>query len=205
MMRLTKNHFSRFTMLVSVAAFVLLGGIWGWSHVRGIGIMRRESSIEWTREYYITTAMPYSEWDIDIQSDCLVIGLITDAGDYQVGSPNWKVLETPKVDFDWSMNLSLPRRYELPKRASLYGSWINLTAGDPRFTQLCIPLWIMCLIAALPGTIWAVRWKARQVKRRSKAGLCTKCGYDLRASGARCPECGEENVKPSQSTTWQAL
>jgi hypothetical protein len=37
---------------------------------------------------------------------------------------------------------------------------------------------------------WQYRRQRRLERRRMKSGLCRKCGYDVRASEERCPECG---------------
>src|SRR5687768_11872341 len=41
---------------------------------------------------------------------------------------------------------------------------------------------------ALAGLIFGLH--QRQLILRMRAGLCVKCGYDVRATPARCPECG---------------
>ena len=46
---------------------------------------------------------------------------------------------------------------------------------------------VFALGLILPATRLA-GWLRRM--RRRRRGLCVYCGYDLRASGARCPECG---------------
>ena len=33
-------------------------------------------------------------------------------------------------------------------------------------------------------------WKARKRRIALKRGLCAMCGYDIRASPDKCPECG---------------
>ena len=54
--------------------------------------------------------------------------------------------------------------------------------------ELLLPYWLLTLATTLlPGAWFRKRWKARHPK---KEGLCPKCGYDLRASPLRCPECG---------------
>jgi hypothetical protein len=54
-------------------------------------------------------------------------------------------------------------------------------------TTAVAPGWISAVVIT-PAAIWLARW-ARH-RRRSHASRCTKCGYDLRATPDRCPECG---------------
>jgi hypothetical protein len=54
-----------------------------------------------------------------------------------------------------------------------------------------VPLWAIALLSAVAPALWLARahLRSRQTRRR-QAGLCPGCGYDLRASPERCPECG---------------
>jgi hypothetical protein len=52
-----------------------------------------------------------------------------------------------------------------------------------------IPYWPIVLLTGLPPAVWLMR--RRRVKRRRRAGQCVHCGYDLRETPDRCPECGQ--------------
>ena len=51
-----------------------------------------------------------------------------------------------------------------------------------------IPLWFPTLLFSAISFWLCVPLHRR--RKRKKLGLCVKCGYDLRASKERCPECG---------------
>src|SRR5262249_42076838 len=59
----------------------------------------------------------------------------------------------------------------------------------------CLQVWIQDWLRALaPGPL-PVAWLIRRIqivrrRRPLRAGVCAACGYYLRASGERCPECG---------------
>ncbi len=56
-----------------------------------------------------------------------------------------------------------------------------------RQIELRFPDWA-AFILSLPMLIPLLRWQKR--RRSKQLGLCQNCGYDLRASPDRCPECG---------------
>jgi hypothetical protein len=53
---------------------------------------------------------------------------------------------------------------------------------------LHLPYWLLQLLTLAPPI--ALFWRRRRPSRRDAAGVCPACGYDLRATPDRCPECG---------------
>jgi hypothetical protein len=51
-----------------------------------------------------------------------------------------------------------------------------------------VPWWFIMFVTAIMPSIAFLRW--RSSRRRHRTGLCMHCGYDLRATPDRCPECG---------------
>ena len=86
--------------------------------------------------------------------------------------------------------ITVPVRYFWP--AALrngFGFEYVATGGGPYGMQtLSVPYWFLVALTMLAPLAWLMRWRRRRHRRRT--GLCPVCGYDLRASPDRCPECG---------------
>jgi hypothetical protein len=59
-------------------------------------------------------------------------------------------------------------------------------SGEIHNFFLIIPFWLVLLLAAAMPLRWVYIYR----RDRHPRGFCTKCGYDLRATPDRCPECG---------------
>ncbi len=79
-----------------------------------------------------------------------------------------------------------PRQYF--RRFAGFG-YAHHTTTNQEYRELKTPYWALLLLFITCPTIAFIRGPLRRHRRR-KRGLCLTCGYDLRASPDRCPECG---------------
>jgi hypothetical protein len=106
---------------------------------------------------------------------------------------NWpasSTLEVPAaaVSYVDGWFLNVRRRSEIYYRADQPAEIVII---ERQYLAHLIP--IMLVLAALSTVHPLVSWRMRIARARAaKLGLCPTCGYDLRASPQRCPECGKE-------------
>ena len=90
----------------------------------------------------------------------------------------------------------------MPTRGWLHSAEPASTTDDPWFAvhhydfRPRAESWFVFVPIALPAILFAVApvwWllgRRRTMRRRRKLGVCDRCGYDLRATPNKCPECG---------------
>ena len=57
--------------------------------------------------------------------------------------------------------------------------------------HVLLPLHVFVLFG---GMLMAIAWTSHRLERRRRRGRCDRCGYDLRGSPVRCPECGHPRL-----------
>lgn len=128
-------------------------------------------------------------------------------GDYtRDESPHWiaqSVFSHPPSD-PWRIVYIEPRGYCVigPDQKSMVAPWPKgwpsdtLTGRSVPYHLIEIPAYLPPLYSAVLPTIWLALKLARPAidryhqRRSATLQLCANCGYDLRATPHRCPECG---------------
>ena len=120
--------------------------------------------------------------------------------EWVAGQTRWRLVPYRGVVRVWHMPADPAAPYQSPSRdsgatapdgdrvVSLLG--FSVARGGWPFNSwaLTLPLWMVACVMLASPALWAVA--ALRRRRRLRANLCARCGYDLRASPDRCPECG---------------
>lgn len=118
-------------------------------------------------------------------------GLYLSARAWTYGGSKYPATEPP---FAWTRHDKpyYPKRIDGPRDDFEWGGfrWNRDVTGDGersfRGYQVVVPCWVIWLGVTAPAA-WI---GGRGLRRRQAAGRCPTCGYDLRATPCRCPECG---------------
>ncbi|HWE94265.1 MAG TPA: hypothetical protein VG269_09900 [Tepidisphaeraceae bacterium] len=76
--------------------------------------------------------------------------------------------------------------------------YLRMTSDGMRRYNLVLPFWMLMIFWTAVPCLWLSRRLKARARKRNR--LCATCGYDLRASSLRCPECGSEiesRVRPA--------
>jgi hypothetical protein len=81
--------------------------------------------------------------------------------------------------------------------------WFTFPDGAGVSSYVVVPHWMLVALFAACPIVRARHWvKCRARDRRRASGRCVACGYDLRATPARCPECGAASGTSAAVSNW---
>jgi hypothetical protein len=129
-----------------------------------------------------------------VRSDDGRIYILCVAGERRAGSWNFALTEK-KGSEAWDTLDNTPRSAEV-RRIAFCGVWyISHEGNAPVFKAVSVPYPYLFAPALVP--VW-LYYRNRRRGYAPGAIPCPSCGYDLRATPNRCPECGTIPSKPTK-------
>lgn len=119
------------------------------------------------------------------KGDLRILRIKSNNGSIDISVSQARASPGAEIDTGWA---SGPPHANLGQRFCGFG-W----RMGPDYKFLLVPYWAILSVLAVPPLIAAsLRYRELIRRDRVRRHLCEHCGYDLRATPDRCPECGTE-------------
>jgi hypothetical protein len=180
-----KRRLFNLAAVLSLLLCVATAGFWGWSYWRFCGLQHSSMSTSDVRINGLSGG-----WGTVIVAHQVLTPVTKQSNVLSLNFGGWRASAAlnPQAIMGRALSTARTEGFERAGLGWRHGrkTWNVGTMSDERL--LFLPCWLLVLVfAALP-----FNWCRSAMRRRQKArvGLCPKCGYDLRESPDRCPECG---------------
>jgi len=101
--------------------------------------------------------------------------------------------ELAKLNWYHKTFADLPKQYAQSFPPTIWNAIGFKSYSGPTHRSIGVPYWACSLVTGMLPAAWVLRivrrWRKRQL---AAAERCLVCGYDLRATPGKCPECGTE-------------
>jgi hypothetical protein len=164
---------------VALFSFILclaMMALWVRSYLAVEGIYRWQQDLTTRREYHFD--LRWSDGKLALHREVMPL---PEQGFIQQFNLGWQYspASTPPADVSW---------WHFKHQARSYFQGDNGTLGWTESWSVAVRIGLLATLSAILPAFWFLS-KIRQ-HQLVQAGVCLTCGYDLRATPDRCPECG---------------
>jgi hypothetical protein len=153
-------------------------------------------AVIWVRSHYAWDSIAFWQPGSEVGYEFTTREFGAAHGEISISRYDWPTGEHPgslgihwtRLDPSWFSPRTESSSFRFVRRQA---DWRADEHAGVRGWETTFPAWFGCLLASMLPAFWTSRWfRKRRRRNRLQSGHCVVCGYDLRGSKERCPECG---------------